>query len=434
MDFWRKEFSQAEIDFIIWKIHEIRIIGGDGRISFIGGTYDYWFAVMVSAVGINFKSDALRCRTVRGVLSAPELPRNFTEKDFRGLVYRFRSKFQNEELKPYRVAFPIWNLPEFLNGRKKMGDVTLNFFPSQKSSVYQTIIRERENQQTSCLFKAFFTEERMESLQQCSICLAHIRANGHADANERASEALYEVLGLVNLAVDGGKYWRSSSRLGGKLPVSEVLIGPHTTTHFESGKLTHDGFWYEDWVGGPNRRKLDEKKTAVWERRFQGLAKGISESPWREACKSACVRYFKAFSNPNLEEAFLDGWRLFENISGSRHEKIKAQILRASNIFQDNLEYRIIGQHLAIRRNLLAHGHAIKSDDDETLAFQMLQFVVPFLERYILNGFNFSSPSEFWEFLELPAQPSERAAKQCEYERQLELLAKAAQFRGERKV
>ena len=91
----------------------------------------------------------------------------------------------------------------------------------------------------------------------------------------------------------------------------------------------------------------------------------------------------------------------------------------------------IVGRHLALRRNLLAHGHAIKTDDEETLAFQMLQFVAPFLERYILNGFEFSPPNEFWEFLELPAQRQDRAADRKELERRLDLLEKAAKFRGE---
>ncbi|MEX5576214.1 hypothetical protein [Pseudophaeobacter sp. A-200-2] len=312
-----------------------------------------------------------------------------------------------------------------------MGDITLNFSPSRNTPIFNTIIKERETQQNNPYYKAFFTKDRLNDLQRCSICLAYVRANSHADANEQASEALYEILGLVNLAADGGKTWRSSTRVAGKLPVSGVLIGPHTTTHFENGKLTHDGFWHENWVGGPSEKTLSAERMAEWEKRVQLFVQRISKSPWRRHCKSAAARYFKAFSNPNLEESFLEGWRLFENISGSRHEIIKDQILRASNIFAENTEYLIIGQHLALRRNLLAHGHAIKADDEETLAFQMLQFVAPFLVRYILNGFNFSSPKEFWEFLDLPAQRHDRLSMRSEYERRLGLLSKAAEFRGE---
>lgn len=153
--------------------------------------------------------------------------------------------------------------------------------------------------------------------------------------------------------------------------------------------------------------------------------------PWSDFCRSAAIRYFKAFSNPNLEESFLDGWRLFENISGSRYEKTETKVTRASHIFKDNVEYRIVGKHLALRRHLISHGHPINTDDEETIAFQMLQFVLPFLTRFILNGFSFGTPEEFWEFLDLPAMRSERLDEVEELQRRLKLYDKAAQFRGE---
>lgn len=432
MGFWREGFSNEEIGFILDQVRKFRVRNGDGRIILTGaGNYDGWAAILVSAVGLEVRTDALRTRIIRAALFSEDLPLDFSENDFRKIAYKLRHKYQDQELTSYRVAFPVWNLPSFLQGTKKKGDVTLNFTPSTKSRIFKTIVRERENQQTQRHYEVFFTKDRLKDLRHCSICLAHVRAESPADANERASEALYEILGLVNLAADGGKYWRSSFRVAGKLPVSGVLIGPHTTTHFENGKLTHDGFWHENWVGGPDRKTLTSEVLAAWEKRVQQLTLGISKSPWRAKCKSAAARYFKAFSNPSLEESFLDGWRLFENISGSRYEKINTQLLRASNIFADNIEYLIIGRHLALRRNLLAHGHAIKTDDEEVLAFQMLQFVVPFLKRYILNGFRFSSPNEFWEFLELPAGQHDRAADRSELERRLALLEKAARFRGE---
>lgn len=432
MGFWREEFSENEIDFVLEQVRSSRVRGADGRISVTTvGDYDGWIAILVSAVGLDVRTDALRTRIVRDVLFSPDLPLDFSERDFRRTAYFLRNKYQTEELKPYRVAFPIWNMPKFLRGTKQLGDVTLNFMPSVNTRYFARIERGRHEQQTSPRFEYFFTKERLNDLRRCSICLAHVRANSPADANERASEALYETLGLVNLAMDGGKYWRRSFAITGKLPVSDVLIAPHTTTHFENGQLTHDGFWYENWVGGPNQKSLGTEVWEAWEKRVHQLELGISRSPWRDRCKSAAARYFKAFSNPKLEESFLEGWRLFENISGSRYEKISDQLLRASNIFEDNVEYLTIGRHLAIRRNLLAHGHAIKTDDEETLAFQMLQFVAPFLERYILNGFGFKSPDEFWEFLDLPARRGDREADRVELERRLDLLEKAARFRKE---
>lgn len=432
MDFWRKEFTSEEIALVLDKIRSSRIFSSDGKVSLAGaGSLDAWTAFLVSASGFKVRTDTLRAIIIRGVLFSPDLKADFSAKDFRDITYRLRDKYQNQGTKVYKVVFPIWNNPAFLNGAKKVDDVTVNFSPSPRTKLFKAICQERDRQRSSRDFEFFFTNERITELRKCSICVAHVRANSPADANERASEAIYELLGLANMTKDGGKHWRLSSRVSGKLPVSEVLIGPHTTTHFEDGTLTHDGFWHENWVGGPRRASPSSQNMQAWEKRYDQLTKGISRSLWRELCKSAAARYFKAFSNPNLEEAFLDGWRLFENISGSRYEKIEAKITRASNVFKENIEFRVIGKHLALRRNLIAHGHPIKIDDYETLSFQMLQFVLPFLERFILNSFSFSSPEEFWEFLDLPASKVNRSMERDELHRRLSLLGKAAQFHGE---
>jgi hypothetical protein len=432
MGFWREEFSKDEINLLLEQIKNFRVLNDDGRISLAGiGDVESWTSILVSALGLEVRTDTLRARIARGVLFSTELPLEFTERNFREVAYGIRNKYQNEELKAYRVAFPIWNLPSFLQGTRKIRDVFLNFSPSPKTRVLKTIIRERESQQSNRYYVSHFTTDRLRDLSHCSMCLAHVRATSFAEANERATEALYEILGLVNLAVDTGKHWRSSSRVNGKLPVSDVLIGPHTTTHCEDGKLTHDGFWHESWVGGPKRKTLSSEAMQAWDKRVQQLVEGSAKSRWQDQCNSSVARYFKAFSNPNLEESFLEGWRLFENISGSRYEKINDQVLRASNLFENNIEYQIMGRHLALRRNLLAHGHAIKTDDEETLAFQMLQFVAHFLQRYILNVFELSSTKEFWEFFDLPAQRHDRVSERFKLEKRLDLLQKAAQFRGE---
>lgn len=434
MGFWREDFSKEEVGFLLDQVKRLRVRDDQGKISITSekfGAIDGWISILVSAVGFEVQTDALRRKIVNAVLFSSDLPLDFTESDFRKVAYQLRHKYQDKELKSYRVAFPVWNLPRFLTGRKKMGNVTLNFTPSPKTQIFKTILRERENQQTERQFRTFFTQDRLNDVRHCSICLAFVQAHSPDDANERASDAIYEILGLANLVADGRKYMRSSFRVTGKLPVSDVLIGPYTTTHLENGKLTHNGFWHESWVGGPKQKTLKDELWVEWEMRFKQLEIGISKSPWRDQCKSAAVRYFKAFSNPNLEESFFEGWRLFENISGSRHEKINDQLLRASNIFEDNVEYLIIGRHLALRRNLLAHGHAIKTNDEETLAFQMLQFVAPFLEQYILNDFGFRSVREYWEFLEIPDRRDEREAERTNLERRLDLLGKAAKFRRE---
>ena len=432
MSFWRSEFTTEEVQFVLKKVRSHRRLEESGSVTLTGmGDLDTWTTFLVSALGIEVRTDNIRHRIIRGALFSPDLEKDFMEADFRKVAYQLRNKYQNEDVKPFKIVFPIWNKPSFLHGTNRAGDVTLNFTPSMASRFFKKAMKAREKQRSSSNFAFHFSKEGMDDLAQCSMCIAHVRANNPTDANERASEAVYGILGLVNLAKDAVKYWRRSSRVKGTLPVSEVLIGPHTTTHFENGALTHDGFWHENWVGGPNQSTLKAPAKQAWEKRYAQLEKGVMRSPWRTKCKEALARYFKAFSNPNLEETFLDGWRLFENVTGSRNEKIADQITRASNVFEDHIENRLIGKHLALRRNLISHGHAIKSDDYETLAFQMLQFVVPYMELYILNGFSFKDPKEFWDFLDLPSSKNARDEERDVLNKRLSLLDKAAHFRRE---
>jgi len=429
MKFWSDKFSNEEIQFALNKIKQFRRIQSDGKVALtMNEDPDSWIAFLVSATGFNVRTDALRKQIVQGVIFSPELKKNFSENDFKEIAYKLKIKYKNIDTKVYKVVFPIWNKPEFLRGTRKIDDVTINFSPSNRTRIFKKITQERNRQRLSQEFQYFFTKERLNDLNQCFVCIVHVKANSPADANERASEAIYEILGLINLAKDAGKHSRSSSRVRGKLPVSEVLLGPHTTTHFKDGKLTHVGFWHENWVGGPIRSSSKANMQSAWAMRYNQLAKGVSQSVWRSQCKTSAARYFKAFSNPDLEESFLDGWRLFENVTGSQFEKFKDQINRASNIFEDNIEHRIIGKHLALRRNLIAHGHPIKTNDEEVLAFQMLRFIRPFLEFFILNRFSFQSPEDFWEFLDLPSSKIDRDQERDELNRRLSLFEKAAHF------
>ncbi|MDE4174515.1 hypothetical protein PXK01_10135 [Phaeobacter sp. PT47_59] len=283
MSFWRKDFSTDEINHVLEQLKPLRRISDDGKVSLEGaGNVDMYTAFLVSAVGFDIRTDALKARVVRSALFSPDLKVDFREKDFRDVVYRLRHKYQVDDVKPYKVVFPLWNTPPFLTGVRKAQDVTINFSPSIATRLFKKIMLERDDQRSDRHYMTFFSDARVSELRGCSACVAHVVAHNPADAHERASEALYEVLGLLNLAKDGGKYWRMSSRIGGKLPVADVLIGPHTTTHNVDGSLTHDGFWHENWVGGPSKEKLSQEHLDSWEKRYKQLSKGVVQSPWSQ--------------------------------------------------------------------------------------------------------------------------------------------------------
>lgn len=413
------------------QIKAFRIFSESGQVSLNGaGDIDMWRAFLVSAANFDVRTNALKSKILRDALFSPDLHQDFSEADFRKVVYKLRDQLEKRQVEEFKVVFPIWNRPDFLSGRTKVQDVLINFSPSRTTPLFKNIEKVRLTQQTSRDFREHFTDRTRDDLKKCSLCIAHVVANNATDANERASEAIYEVLGLVNIWKDSGKYSRLSSRLPGKLPVSEVLIAPHTTTHKSDGSLTHDGFWYENWVGGPSISKTDTQLQTKWAKNYNKLRSKLKKSNWEAECRMAAASYFKAFSNPNLEESFLDGWRLFENIAGARDDKIARKISRIAKLFHDGERYEILGKHLAMRRNLISHGNAIRNDDEEVLAFQMLRFVVFFLVQFLVNPHSFSDKSEFWEFLDLPASENELKTLAREFSRRQSIVKKAAQFRS----
>lgn len=435
--FWRKDFSDDEIRHVLDKVRSLRNLEKDGTVS-LGysdlGEPERYEAILVTAIGFKVRTDALKSKIVSNTLLSPELKEEFTDKEFRDVAWRLRHKYQEVELRPYRVVFPLWNIPSFLTGRMKRGDVAINFSPSTQTGLFKKIARAREKQTSGCEFDWFFTAKKLSELSGCSTCIARVAANSAEDAHERASGALYEILGLINIsAKHGGIHWRWSHSQGRRMPIANVLIGPHTTVHSDDGSLAFNGFWHENWEGVPSKMQRTEEQLTGWKKSFNNLVQGVERSPWSEDCRSAASRYFKAFSNPDLEGCFLEGWRLFENISGSRKDSVKQKLGRVSNVFPENIKHRVIGKHLQLRRNQITHVHPIRSDgrEDETLALQMHRFVWTYLVQFIMNGSSFATQEELWEFLDLPASQAKRTAKVGRLRQQLKLLDKAAEFRGD---
>ncbi len=120
MSFWRSEFSPEEITYVLDKLREHRKLSPDGKVSLSGaGTVDAWIAFLISASGFEVRTDTLRTKIVRGALLSSNLSEDFSEEDFRRVAYQLRNIYANEEVKVYKVAFPIWNKPDFHKGTSK---------------------------------------------------------------------------------------------------------------------------------------------------------------------------------------------------------------------------------------------------------------------------------------------------------------------------
>ncbi len=431
MSIWKKTFTENEIRKILEIINRNRFVI-DNKVTIKNDLAftEYCIMILTSAINIETETEAFKRKILRKSIFSNNTNGTLTIENLSKEIYKNINNANSTKIL-YRIAFPVWNKPDFLFGKRRINNVFVNFSPSKNTKIFKRIFENRTSQRKQWHLRSFFTSEISEKLDECAICLARVHASSPEDANEQASEAIYSILGLVNLAIDKNTLWRRSSGIDGKHPVSNVLIAPHTTTHFEDGSLTHDGFWYEDWVDVSKAPKLPEKKTDAWSRRYNRLAQHASRSPWREKCRVATAQYYKAFANPNLEKAFLDGWRLFETVAGPENEKTEKKIDRVSKIYESSLEYKIYGKYLYQIRNKLTHGNAIGIDEYENFAYLILQFLGPFIEYYIWNGLSFSSEQEFWEFLDLPREEKDREQIKININKQKKLLDIAAKFRRE---
>ncbi|WP_197917541.1 hypothetical protein [Thiosulfatihalobacter marinus] len=428
MVFWRKEFGNDDIEFALEKLRAARNFDRDGKVSLSVGFADYWQSYLDSAAAFDAPTDIVRHKALQRALFSSDLVADFTHKDFRAQVLKARNALLCDQ-KDFRVAFPVWNLPTFIPKMVKLDGANISFFPSKNTATYKQIASVRKEQRRD--YDSFFDDEKRQEIESCDLVLVRVSGINSADAYERAYSALSAVLGTANLVLNYGQGWRFSSRERGKLPVSSVLIAPHSTTHHLDGSITHDGLWHDEWVGGPEPRSHSVEQLTILSKNFNVFWNAAKSSKWRRRSLDALSRYHSAFALPNLEQSFFEGWRLFEAISGGRDTPYFKRIQRGANVFEQERELRLLGNHLVTRRNLISHGHAIRRDDSEDLAFQMHRFTAPLLEKFLLNGFKFCSVEEFWEFLDVPGDPSVRRAELVKIERRRHLLECAARFRGQ---
>lgn len=430
MVFWRKKFSNQEIDFFIKQVNKCRSITEDGTVTIQGtfNTLDSLVEILMSLTEFEEETDSLKRAICMSSLMSKDLPNKFNERELVSEIMR-QQNAQKIKFKSYRVVFPIWGKPSFLNFITTINKVTINFKPSSTARIYIEIESERKKQTESRDFSSFFDEEKIDKIKKSSICIAHVRANSREDALERASNAVYAILGSVNLAAHGKIHFRRTFNSEGMPPIFSVLIAPHITTHTTHGRITHNGFWHEHWAGGPADRTPSDKEVRI-NKNYKNIMTAVHKSPWKNDCFISLAKYYQAFSNPNLEESFLDGWRLLERLAGDGSEKAEKLVERASALFEDQTEYRIIAKHLALRRNLISHGKAIKNPDHETIAFQMFQITSAFLGYYLANPFKVKTLHEFWEVLDVDNSREKIDAEICKTEHRLALLKKARAFHG----
>ncbi len=405
-----------DIELMLSSLSKARTVNPDGSLSLLGiGVLEEFESYFISSIEIDGKTDAFVRRIVKKAMHTKQ---DLTEGEFIKQCKRIAYTAIQTDQRDFKVLFPIWGSLTQLSGRRRWGDVSITFDIQKSSRFAQRAMKDRAEQLLAHENSAHAIPSGTQNLP---LAMCSVKGIDVFDAFEQAESAISKELGLYSLTSSRGKFIfpTNSDR-----PVNTILLAPHMTVHDRTGAISTGTFWYNRWPTSFSNKQRTTQEIEVIVRNSEKVRSRLKKLPWRADAELALVRHYSAFSQCDLESSFLDGWRLLEAIAGHSREKSETLVKRASWFFENTGENYQTGLHLMERRNLISHGRAIKESDNERLAFQMKEFLTPFLHAFLMNPFNFSSLEDFWAFCDLPVNKERRM-------RQAYLLSCASKFRRE---
>jgi len=407
----RKGFN---IGLMLAKLSTERTLNPDKSISMqnfdVVDKYVSFFTTSIVAEG---KSDAFVRHVVKDAMNAEQ---DLTEGKFIKYCNCIANIKLRDALKLFKVVFPVWGGQGLFTGRRKWTDVHINLNVSPKSSFTKRAKLERAKQFTKLQNEP---DEILDGLQELPLAVCSVRAVDVLDAFEQAEHAISKELGLYALMSGRGNF---IFKTGPDRPINMTLLAPHMTVHEPDGSISVEMYWYNRWPRGMVEKRPTQNSIENINRNVAKVRDKIRKLPWRHTAEIALARRYSAFAQCDLEASFLDGWRLLEATAGHYREKSETLLRRAAWFFEERDEQFQIGLHLMHRRNLISHGRPVKGESYEGLAFQMKEFLTPFLHAFLTNPFNFRDIEEFWDFCDLPIDKPARM-------RQEYLLDCVAEFR-----
>lgn len=394
--------NKADPSFLLDEVSKSRTVNADGSIS-TSGMFELrtWESVLASQLKlIGTTASETRYLIDRAIRDHQCL----TRQSFEAAIRKYKVELDRKERHTYRVVFPILGIDGSKFGRFRRKDIQINFSVSNGTSFYKLASSERLRQLSS--YKDH--EKRFRPLILCSQwCVASVRAISAEEAYELAYREIRILLGLVIFISTPPS--RDTISFGFPQPVSKVHIAPQMTVHFESGRLAFNGFWGVQSFSENTTHYPRPERDALVAKHLRLWLKQVDKCPWPErAAEEAIIKYYDAFSDHNLDDAFLGGWRVLEHVAGDRETKYGKLIERAAAFFDDVKLARLFGLHLTERRNSISHGHSVEQRHSETVLYQMNRLVHPILKQYIGNPNHFKTLDEFHEFCDLASNDERR--------------------------
>lgn len=404
-----------DVSFALGEISNSRTVNSDGSVSSKSFFFvDGWLSYLSSALVCEGKSQRFLDAIVKKAIHRKQ---NWGSDEFLAEC-NIQAKKKNEESMIFHVAFPLWPIGQKVSGQRAVGNWTVCFDDQDNFELAKSISSERKK-----YFEKLIAEHRAiaENATGLKLAFCKVRAVDVFDAYQTAEQVLSTALGVYALFLKRGKQILPKNP---KKPAGLVLVAPFTTVHLEGGVLASEVFWYDRWLETPSKNTIDDATWGKISNWADTVWASVEKSKWRRNSESALVKYFRAVSASDPEKAFLELWMLLEYIGGDENTKGDTLVKRASTFFEDEDAWRQIGKHLQFRRNAISHGKRIDTDDSESILFQMDEFLMPMLNAFVNNPFEFKDLAEFYQFCDLPSDPNLR-------KRRAYLLDCASKFRHE---
>lgn len=243
-----------------------------------------------------------------------------------------------------------------------------------------------------------------------------VKASSKQEAADKAISSLDQLRGLLNFSFNSRKI---NSKSMGKVSETRVFNGVvgfrFQSLHDKYGKVLENGLYYTRlWDKPKKAAQLITQKERHAQAYFLKALKRLrlNHGLHKEAWEGLLI-YCRALDTPTYQNAFSKLWGVMEYLSGvlatESHEKI---VSRNAFLFSDPHQVELILNHLRVNRNELVHtGTELDTDHEEVLIYQLNRYVCSLLARYIFNGLNFKTRSDFISFLDHPRDANQAKLK-----------------------
>jgi hypothetical protein len=209
--------------------------------------------------------------------------------------------------------------------------------------------------------------------------------------------------------------------------INKVTLGALHTLHLPNGKLAiTEAIWYEPEFVNQNAYILGGQ----WEKlhEFEQIIRNhLRRHRYKSEVEDAIRRYTRALDSRDSHVAFVELWSVLEKLTSTLKAQYDMTIKRATFLYKDRDLHKQVLQHLRAFRNATVHVSQ-KTDQIETLIFQLKRYVESLLQFHITNVLKFNSMEEAGQFFDLSTDKSVLETRINELDKHMKVLNKAIKF------